>query len=251
MNNADDMKSKIVLVAGETGAAGEGLVRKFLAAGARVVVPSRSAENISKMRRRINDTPEKTRLGGLLTLEQNIGTEDGAARVRDEILQRFGRLDAVIARDGGGRRGLPLITTPLEIWNETLHDNLTAQFIVAKNFLPVLLHQNCGSYVFMAETDGKTPVGKLIPNCVAAAGKIMLAQGLMLENSNNNVRIEILLTESPSSPVAAAGRIRADDLNEFIVELVCADSEIARNTEPILLLHRQQLDYALKKLNRR
>ena len=249
MKNADEMKSKIVLAAGGTSAAGECLVKKFLAAGAQVVVSSRSAEKIATFLRKVSDSEEKSPVENLLTFEQNIGTDDGAARVRDEILQRFGRLDTVIACFGGNRKGLPLVKTPLEIWNEILRDNLTAHFVVAKNFLPVLLHQNSGSYIFVAHADSAAPIFNSIPVSVAAAGEIMLAQGLMLENSNSGVRIEMVMTGAAILSNDPA-QIRMDEVAEYIVKLVNAAPPSRENTEPIPIFSRKHLDDAFVKLSR-
>lgn len=51
-----DLSGRRVLVAGGTGGVGEGVVRRYLAAGAKVIVPTRTAQRGEQFRRLLGDT---------------------------------------------------------------------------------------------------------------------------------------------------------------------------------------------------
>lgn len=246
------IKNKIILIAGGAGAIGGGIARKFLKSGATVVVPSRSAEKLAALRSRLDDFDDKFLEKNLLLLSRDIGTEDGAARVRDEVLQHYERIDAVIACLGGGWHGLPLINVPLETWREILHDNLTAHFIVAKNFLPVLLHLDAGDYFFIAGRNGVEAVARSVPVCVSIAGQIMLACGLALENRRSNVRIHTIIpgtvgTLNEENAARDDDRLTGDDIGEFVAELAACPTRFS-DGKPISLHNKTQFAEALKEL---
>lgn len=212
------LKDKIVLIAGGGGAVGEGIVEKFLEAGAKVIVPSRSEEKLDALRDKFSDGKNN-----LTIIGEDIGSESGAAKVRDAILQKFGRIDAVVASVGGWWQGLPVVNIPLETWNEVLANNLTSHFIIAKNFLPVLLEQNAGNYIFIAGEGGVYPVPQSIPISVAVAGELMLAKGLQAENKDSKVQINVLLLGFVNTKerrgYAQADWITSEDVGEFAARL--------------------------------
>jgi NAD(P)-dependent dehydrogenase (short-subunit alcohol dehydrogenase family) len=242
----ETLKDKIALVAGGAGAVGEGIVGKFLETGARVVVPSRSREKLDLLKEKFAAYAEN-----LTLIVEDVGAETGAALVRDCVLQKFGRLDAVVASVGGWWQGLPLVNVPLETWNEVLKNNLTAHFTVAKSFLPVLLHQNCGSYIFIAGQGGVVPVPQSLPVSVAVAGEIMLAKGLHAENKNSKVRINTLVLGVVNTRerrgYAQSDWITAEDVGEFAARLAAGENFAVRS-ETINLFDKKGLQKAFEKL---
>ncbi len=95
------LDGKIALVAGCAGNVGEGVVRSFLKAGATVVVPSRSAEKLEQLRGYLGELATER----FVPLAGEVGRLESAERLRDEILSKFGRLDAVVASLGGWWHG--------------------------------------------------------------------------------------------------------------------------------------------------
>ncbi len=166
----------VALIAGGAGDVGEGIVAAFLRAGATVVVPSRSEEKLARLRAdRGADTDDR-----LVTRVARVGEQEDADRLRDEIQGRFGRLDAVVASLGGWWQGAPLVDVPLETWQRVLSDNLTAHFVAARTFLPVVAARG-GSYTFIAGPAGEQPVPFAGPVSVAVAGQLMLKRVLVEE----------------------------------------------------------------------
>lgn len=133
----------IALIAGGTGNVGEGIVRAFLKEGATVVVPSRNAETLDQLCGYLGSFATNR----FVPLVGHIRQIEGAERLRDEVLNKFGRLDAVVASLGRSWDGeLPLTEVPMETWQQYLENNLTSHFVAARTFLPVLVQQKGGSY---------------------------------------------------------------------------------------------------------
>ena len=106
----NQLSNKIAVVVGGAGNVGEGIVRALLAEGAEVVVPSRSADRLTKLTHYV----ETVQGGQLHTVLTDVSVPDQANRLRDDVLSQFGRLDMVVASLGGGWwQGTPLLTVPM------------------------------------------------------------------------------------------------------------------------------------------
>lgn len=204
-----ELDGTIVVVAGGAGEVGAGLVSAFLDAGAMVVVPSRNKTRLEDLRRYLN-WPDPA---ALVTKETNIGVPDEAKRFRDDVLDEFGRIDAVGASLGGYRYGGFLSDMSLESWREMLENNLTTHFIVAQTFLPVLAETPADtSYTLITGSAGEAgkPDPQVGPVAVATAGVRMLRRALASECDARgwSVRVNEVM---PHTPVDTRSRTRIED----------------------------------------
>lgn len=219
-----DLSDKIVLVAGGAGEVGEGIVRQFLQAGATVVVPSRGQEKLDALRQRLDAKDNEK----LVTLTGNIGDEAGAEALRDEILAKYGRLHHAVASLGGWWQGQPLTEISLETWHRLLDNSLTAHFISARAFLPLLQATN-GSYTLINGGGALHPVPTAGPVSTSAAAQIMLGKVLAAENGPHGVRVNNLVLATPvrtrSRPDGQSGWLTADDAGRYCIALATGSNQ--------------------------
>lgn len=190
----------IVLVAGGAGEVGAGIVRAFLDTGATVIVPSRSHEHLDDLHGHLESSGTTT--DQLTPLVGNIGQIDGAKQLRDNILEQFGHVDTVVASLGGPQPVERLTDVPLEIWNQVIDNFMTAHFVAARTFLPILAEQDDSTYMLINGLSGPTgdiaaPAAGLM--AVASAGEHMLMSALA-ENATEygeSVRINELVPLTP------------------------------------------------------
>lgn len=180
------INERVALVAGGAGAVGEGIVRSFLDAGATVVVPSRSGERLQTLRERLEE-PKR-----LLTVEGDVGSPDGAVRVRDRALAEAGQLDAVVVSVGGWWQGTHLVDTDPDTWHRVVDANLTTHFSVARAFLPVLQQRPGASYLMIVGDAADHPVKGASLVTVTSAGVLGMFRSLVHEHSGTPVRINAL-----------------------------------------------------------
>ncbi len=235
-----DLRGRVALVAGGAGEVGEGIVRVFLHSGATVVVPSRSEQRLAELRSRVAPADGDR----LLTLVGSVGTEEGAASIRDAIAHHIGPLDAVVASLGRWWQGQPLADVPLETWQKVLHDGLTAHFIAARTFLPLLADRPRASYTFINGGAAEFPVAYAGPVSVSAAGQLMLKNVLAEEMQDRPVRINTLLLNTPiltrSRPQGEPGWLTADEAGIYAAYLASDRGADVRG-KTIRLYQRAQL----------
>lgn len=216
-----DLSGRVALVAGGAGAVGEGIVRGFLRAGATVIVPSRTADRLLTLRDRLAGRPGD-RGGRLLTVEGDVGTVDGAARVRDRALDESGRLDAVVASVGGWWQGPPLVEVDPETWRRVLDANLTTHFLLARTFLPVLRERAGASYLAITGDAADHPTKGASLVSVAASGLLAMVRSLALELADTPVRVNALYLGpliTRNRPEGPAEWLTADEVGAYAAHL--------------------------------
>lgn len=230
------LHDKTVLIAGGAGEVGEGLVRAFLAEGATVIVPSRSRDKLDALRERLDDTDR------LITRIADVSDASGAADLRDWIADTVGPLDAVVASLGGWWQGAPLTEVPLDTWHRLIDMGLTAHFVLAKTFVPVLRGRSGASYTLINGAGGLHPVPGSGPISVSAAAQLMLKDVLAAENET--VRINTLLLATPvitrSRPDGPDDWLTADDAGAYAAHLA-GDAAREVHSETIVFESRDQL----------
>jgi len=213
------LADKVALVIGGAGEVGEGIVRQFLTHGATVVVPSRDQYRLDQLRSHLGDKC----CDHLVTFVAGCGTEEGGQDIRKKIEQEVGQLDMVVASIGGWWQGEPLSQVPLRIWNSIMENSLTAHFVAARTFLPVLADLEGSSYTFLNGGAALYPIPTAGPISVAASAQLMLKDNLAEEYMDNAVRINTLLVRTKvntrSQPNPKAHWITADEVGLYAVYL--------------------------------
>jgi NAD(P)-dependent dehydrogenase (short-subunit alcohol dehydrogenase family) len=213
------------VVAGGTGTVGEGIVRTFLKEGAAVIVPSRTSEALDRLRGFLAGTP----LDRFTSLVGNIGDVTDAARMRDEILARFGRIDAVVASLGGTwEERLPLVDVPMETWKRYGESNLTPHFVAARTFLPILAKQKGASYTLLGGLSAVLTIPLYSVVSINSAAQLMMARVLMEEFKGANVRINQVLFGFVNTRARAAYArpewVTADEVGAFCAYLASKEA---------------------------
>ena len=236
------LDGKVSLILGGAGFVGEGIVRSFLDEGAFVIVPSRSQERLQGLRHVLGHAANER----LVTVPANTGTVAGAEGLRDQILQRMQRLDAVVASLGGFREGARMVDTSLDEFGKVLSDNLLSHFIAARTFIPAL---KAGStYTFIAGLAGEVPQARTGAVAVAMAGQQVMQRVLAEEMRETGVRINELLVKSVMS--RARGEpgpetLTAEEVGAFAAKLASPEGSHWHGVQ-IRLLDRMTFEMAMR-----
>jgi 3-oxoacyl-[acyl-carrier protein] reductase len=237
------LADQVVVVAGGAGAVGEGVVRGLLAAGATVAVPSRDAARLDALRSRLEPATRERFAAAV----GNVGTLKGAEALRDQFLAELGQIDHAVASLGGWWSGPPLAELSLGDWRRVLDDNLTAHFIAARTFLPVVAAREGGSYAFVVGPAGDAPVPRSGPVSVAVAGQLMLKRVFAQEFRHTGVRVNEVMVYSPLTrdrpATLAVDPLTAEEIGEFIAFL--ASPHAHASPETIRLADRRARNEAL------
>ncbi|SDM79136.1 SDR family oxidoreductase [Actinacidiphila guanduensis] len=147
-----DLSGRRVVVPGGTGAVGEGVVRSYLAAGADVVVPTRTQERAEEFRRVLGDAATDR----LHLVVHDYTTFAGAEQLAEEMERRLGGVDDVVAPIGGWWGGKRLWEIDESDWQSAFVGLAAAHVAVLRAFLPRLNAR--GAYTVIVGDSAVTPV---------------------------------------------------------------------------------------------
>jgi len=141
-----------VLIPGGSGAVGEGAVRAYLAAGADVVVPTRTEKRADEFRRLLGDAATDR----LHLFAHDYSTFDGAESLAATMQDRLGGIDDVVAPIGGWWAGKQLWEIGETDWNTAFAGLATAHMAIARAVMPRL--SGHGSYAIVVGESAVYPV---------------------------------------------------------------------------------------------
>ncbi|HEX6134323.1 MAG TPA: SDR family oxidoreductase [Longimicrobiales bacterium] len=170
----------IVTGVGDAGQLGYTIARRFLEAGARVVISARSPE-LPEIAASLRAHGEVMPVHADLTNDAHVDTLIGRTR------EQFGRLDALVNVAGG----LSVIaavedTTPAE-WQREIERNAGTVLRVTRAALP-LLRESHGTVVNFAAPAAARAPAKLAAYSAAKAAVVALTRSLAIEEKANGVR---------------------------------------------------------------
>jgi NAD(P)-dependent dehydrogenase (short-subunit alcohol dehydrogenase family) len=164
-----------VLVPGGTGAVGEGVVRSYLAAGADVVVPTRTQQRADDFRQVLGDAAT----GHLHLVMHDYTTFAGADQLAAEMEGRLGGIDDVVAPIGGFWGGKRLWEIDEADWHGAFVELATTHMAVVRACLPRL--NPSGAYSLIVGASAVTPVPGSGLVSMEQAAVLMMQQVLAAE----------------------------------------------------------------------
>jgi len=144
----------------------------------------------------------------------------------DDLLGRFGRLDAVVNCAGIYPTGKRLEELSDEEWDNTLSINLSAIFKVCRATLPLLRRFGGGSVVNIASVHAEATIETVPAYAASKAGVVGLSRQLALDYAVDYIRVNALLVGSVATRMQTAGGVEPRELPREL-------NRIARIANPI------------------
>lgn len=135
----------------------------------------------------------------VVTVFGDVGRFDEAERIREVLLGRVGRLDAIVASLGRGCHGPSLVEASFEMRERALGDHLTSQCVIAHMFLPLLIAQGNGDYTLVKRTAMERAVTHVDPSVIVETAQDMLVRVLSEELADTYVRFNKALVYPDTS----------------------------------------------------
>ncbi len=193
-----EFSGRVVLITGVTGGLGGAVARVFLAAGATVAGVATSAGAIQG---------DDTRF---LPVQADLTTEAGAGSAVDAVVERYGRLDALVHLVGGFAGGRPIQKTGNETWERMMSLNLNSAFYTIRAALPLMLEAGRGRVLAVGSRTGVDPAARLAAYAVSKAGLIMLVRTVAAEVRNSGITANVVLPSVIDTPANRASDPSAD-----------------------------------------
>lgn len=173
----DEFAGKQVFVTGGTKGAGEAIVRRFAAGGARVATTARSA-------------PMDSDLPGIF-IPADLSSATGAAKAVEALLGSLGQPDIVIHNVGGSNApggGFAALTD--ELWMDELNLNLMTAARLDRHLVPAMVARGSGTVIHISSIQRQLPLPESTTAYAAAkAALTTYSKALSKEVGPKGVRV--------------------------------------------------------------
>ena len=189
--NKNSLANKIILITGASSGIGKTAAIRYASHGATIILLGKTLSKLEKVYDEIEklDCPTPSiSLMDLLLADANDYQE-----LIDNLLTEFNQLDGLLLNAAILGDRSPIEQYNVQKWVETIHINLTSQFILVKTLLPALEKSDNASVVFTSSGVGK--IGKAFWGAysVSKFGVEGLCQILAEEfNNDNSIRFNCI-----------------------------------------------------------
>lgn len=175
------LEGQVAVVTGAARGVGELLARKLSARGARVALVGLEAGELKDVASRLHTECEHW--------YADVTDHEAMSRVAQEVKERFGKVDIVVANAGVAAGG-PFLDSDPVAWQRVIEVNLIGGAVTARAFLPVLMESR-GYFLQIASLAAITPAPMMSAYCASKSGAEAFAHSLRAEVGYKGVRVGV------------------------------------------------------------
>lgn len=177
-----DITGKVIIITGGGGVLGGAMARYLVKRGAKIVILSLHEESARKR------TEELKFIGGeALGLAVDVLSQEGLEKVRDRIMQKWGRIDVLINAAGGNLPGATIapdqtvFDVSVEDLRKVLDLNLMGSVLPTLVFGKVMAEQKEGSVINISSMAAIHSITRVLGYSMAKAGIDMFTKWMAME----------------------------------------------------------------------
>ncbi|WP_415952723.1 SDR family oxidoreductase [Streptomyces sp. KLOTTS4A1] len=175
------LEGQVAVVTGAARGVGELLARKLSARGAKVALVGLEPELLKEVSSKLHTDSDHW--------HADITDHVAMARVAQEVKERFGKVDIVVANAGVAAGG-PFTDSDPVAWRRVIEVNLIGSAVTGRAFLPVLMESR-GYFLQIASLAAMTPAPMMSAYCASKSGVEAFAHSLRAEVGYQGVRVGV------------------------------------------------------------
>ena len=188
------LTGKVAIITGSSKGLGLASARALHAEGASVVICARGQQALDEAAASLaTGTGSADRV---LRVSADVSTSAGAARVVDETIARFGRID-ILVNNVGKAGGGDIVSTPDLEWQSALDQTLFPAIRMSRLVVPARRNVGGGVIVTIASIWGRESGGRMTYNVVKAA-EISLSKAMAQQLASDGIRVNSIAPGSIS-----------------------------------------------------
>jgi gluconate 5-dehydrogenase len=201
-----DLQDKIAIVTGGGSGIGEEISKAYARAGAHVVVAARKLERLERVAAEIREMGRQS-----LAIATDVTVPQQVDNLIEQTLEKFGRLDIMVANSGGG--GFPPIDeATLAQWDQQISLNLDSAFLCDVAAGKAMIAQGTGGKIVnISSTAGINLNPSLAAYAAAKAGMINFTKSLALIWAAHDINVNAIAPGFTATPhIRNAGIVPSD-----------------------------------------
>lgn len=182
------LRDRVALVTGAGSGIGAAAAHALAGEGAKVAALGRTEDELQKTVEAIQ------RNGGeAISVVADVSQAEAMQRAVEQTVNRWGRLDIVLANAGINGKWAPLEDLTPDDWDKTLNINLKGTFLTVKYAVPYLKRQG-GSVIITSSINGTRVFSNTGASAYSTskAGQVAFAKMIALELAPHDVRVNVI-----------------------------------------------------------
>jgi len=221
MMKKENIENKTAIITGGTYGIGFGIAKELLEKGMNVAITGRKEDSTNSAAQEFaNEHP-----GKVIGVSGDVRSMADMKKIADETLQKFGKIDVLIANAGVGHFGNIEELTE-EQWNQTIDTNLTGVFNSVKASIPALTESN-GYIITIASLAGTNFFAGGSAYNASKFGLVGFTQAIMLDLRQKGIKVSTIMPGSVTSHFNGHTpnsddhwKIQPEDLGKMVVDLL-------------------------------
>ena len=183
------------IVTGGASGFGEGIVRRFVAEGARVAIADLNADGASALAAELGDA--------CLAVPTDVADAASVGRLFERVGAAFGGLDILVNNAGMGTTPAPLESMDEATFDRLLGVNVRSVFLTSRHAVPLMKAQGRGAILNIASTGGVSPRPNLTWYNASKGWMITAARAMAVELAPFGVRVNVVNPVAGETPMLA------------------------------------------------
>ena len=201
------LNGRVAVVTGASRGLGKAMALALGAAGARLALVSRSADQLSEVAREARAVGAEAEV-----FPADVGDEKQVLQLGRDVMAKLGAADILINNAGTVVRSLGVDFT-LADWNTVLNTNLTSAFLMSRTFVPRMKGRGYGRVINISSIMAHISLPQRTAYSASKAGLLGFTRALALELAPDNITVVAIspgpfLTEM-TAPLAADPAVNA------------------------------------------
>lgn len=187
------LEGKAAIVTGGASGFGAGIVHKFVAEGARVMIADLNGVAAAETAKAIG--------GETRSCAANVADSDDVKAMTDATLDAFGRIDILVNNAGTTHLPAPMEEVSEEDFDRVLAVNAKSVFLTAKHIVPLLKAQKSGVILNVASTAAVSPRPRLSWYNASKGWMTTATRGMAIELAPLGIRVNAINPVAGDTPL--------------------------------------------------
>ena len=185
------LKGKVAIVTGGASGFGEGIVRRFAAEGAKVVIADLNDDAAQKIAREIDG----------LAVRTDVSKAADVKALAEAAVARFGDIDILVNNAGIGHKPQTLDTIEESVFDRIIAVNAKSVFLTAQAIVPRMKARKTGAILNIASTGGVSPRPNLTWYNASKGWMITATRAMAVELAPFGVRVNAINPVAGETPL--------------------------------------------------
>ena len=187
------LEGKTALVTGGASGFGAGIVRKFLAEGARVAIADINMGAAEDFAFGLGDHA--------FAVTVDVSNNDSVGSMAEMVLGRFGRLDILVNNAGITHLPAAMEDVSEEDFDRVLAVNAKSVYLTARHFVPAMKQNGSGAILNVASTAGVSPRPRLNWYNCSKGWMITATKTMAVELASSGIRVNAINPVAGETPL--------------------------------------------------